>query len=390
MAALGLAGAGLLAPPSSMRAATCLVLAGLAAGVAVTAKASGATLAVALVVTYASPQARAHARTLWPWAGLVLGALVVLPIVDFECIRGWPMFRHRLIATQAEAGISLRNLGALVGGQFAYLSPLLAVAALIIAVDLWKTRRDDLSTTLLAHALFVPLAFLLPLCLWSRVAEPHWVAPAMLALPLHYARRRTAGWGLPGKLGPIALSLAATASLFVHAWVLVPGLARLVPPARYDGQVDISNELYGWNDALEAVRALDRKHRSAAPGRGDLVVVGPHWVVCAQLEAALGSTIPVGCASSEPADFAYWNPRERWEGADVFLFVRDNRFPDDARLRFPDRVRIDARTVEVRRGGRLDRSFTIEVLVSRALGMGPRAPTPVGSARLWGWGKLSA
>jgi hypothetical protein len=369
VAVLGLAGAGLLAPPSSVRAAVCLVLAGLAAGIGVAAKASAAGLVVALVLTYLSPRARPHARTFWPWAGLALGALVVFPVVDFEAKAGWPMLHHRLVATQADAGLSLRNLGALIGGQLLYLSPVMAVGAALVAVDLWKTRRQDLATTLLANALVAPLALLVPLCLWSRVAEPHWVAPAMLALPLHYARRVTGGHPvLPRRIGALALGLGAGVSLFIHAWVLAPGLAAIVPASAYDGAVDISNELYGWRDVFDAVRELRQKHLPEAPDPSDVVVVGPHWVVCAQLEAALGALLPVGCASRDAADFAYWNPPERWQAAYLLVFVRDNRFPNDAPLRFPDRTRVDARTVEVRRGGRVARSFTVEVLARQGLG----------------------
>jgi hypothetical protein len=373
VATLGFAGAGLLAPPSSVRAAACLVFAGLVAGIGLAAKASAAGLMVALVLTYLSARARPHARTIWPWAGLTLGGLIVLPILAFEAKAGWPMLDHRLVATQADAGISIRNVGALLGGQLVYLSPFMAVAASLVALDLCKTRHQDLLATLLSNAFLAPLALLVPLCLWSRVAEPHWVAPAMLTLPLHYARSVTGGGlALPRRLGALALGFSAAVSLFVYAWVLIPGLAAIVPASAYNGTTDISNELYGWPDVFDAVRALRQEHRQEAPGLGDLVVVGPHWVVCAQLETALGPLLPVGCASREPADFAYWNPPQRWRSADLLVFVRDNRFADDARQRFPDRTRIDARSLEVRRGGRLARSFTLEVLAKR--GVASRSP----------------
>jgi hypothetical protein len=43
----------------------------------------------------------------------------------------------------------------------------------------------------------------------------------------------------------------------------------------------------------------------------------------------------------------------------------DDRFPDDARVRFPDRIRIDTRSLDVRRAGRVLRSFALELLVER-------------------------
>jgi hypothetical protein len=393
-AALGLAGAGLLAPPSSLRASAFLLLAGLAAGVGVAAKVSALALALALVLTYASREARAHARTPWPWAGLALGALIVLPIAAHEVGTGWPMVNHRLVATQADAGLSLRNFGALVGGQLVYLSPVLAVLAALVAWDLWKARRESVVATLLANALLVPLVLLVPLCLWSKVAEPHWIAPACLALPLWYAGRENPWRGLrvPLLAARPGVALSALMSLFVYAWVLIPSLAKIIPAASYDAKLDISNELYGWPDVTDSVLELVKRYRSELPEGGDIVLVGPHWVVCGQLEAALGSTLPVGCAGPEPADFATWNPSERWERADLVVFVTDNRFSTGTRALFPRRVRIDSRTLEVYRGGRLARRFTIEVLALRgqAIRSTPASRKSARSSSSAGFGVVSS
>jgi hypothetical protein len=365
-ASLGLACVGLLAPASSVRAAVCLVLAGLAAGIGLAAKVSAGALILALAVTYASRAARPHACTLWPWAGLALGAIVVFPVGVYEAKMGWPMLQHRLVATQNAAGVSFRNLGALVGGQLVYLSPPLAVMAALVGWDLWRSRKLDIVASLLSNALVVPLAALVPLCLWSRVAEPHWIAPALLALPIHYAR--PSSFGLAGKwrrLGALSVAIAGLLSLATYAWVLAPCLVALVPASMYDGRIDLANELYGWASAVDAIRDMANAHRREASGPLDIVVVGPHWVICAQMEARLRGELPVGCAGAESADFAYWNPRARWEHAALLIYVRDARFPIDGEFVFPDRVRIDGRRLDQTRGGRLARSFTIEVWSTR-------------------------
>jgi hypothetical protein len=358
IAALGFTGAALLSEPSSLRAIGCFGATGLATGAALSDKASAVGLLLALVFTYASKKARAHARTVWPWAGLALAAVVVLPVVEFEIRTGWPMLRHRLVDTQADAGLSLRNLGALVGGQLVYLSPFMAVAAARVAWNVWIQRKTDIISTLLANAFVAPLLLLVPLCLWSKIAEPHWVAPALLALPLAYARRGAA-IALGHRLKVYAMGFAAAATLGVHLWVLVPGFAAMLPATTYDARLDISNELYGWPKVLIDVREV-------AEAR-DAVVVGPHWIVCAQLEAGLGSLLPVGCDGREAADFADWNPPQRWAHAAFLVFVRDDRFPDDERRRFPDRVRVESRSVSIRRADRVVRTFTIDVLALRGV-----------------------
>ncbi|MDP9150622.1 MAG: hypothetical protein M3O36_11880, partial [Myxococcota bacterium] len=212
------------------------------------------------------------------------------------------------------------------------------------------------------------LAILAPLCLWSRVAEPHWIAPALLPLVPAAARAEVAP---PTRLLRAALAVAATMVVSLHAWVLVPSLLRLAPRT-YDARLDLANELYGWPDVVDAVReeARDASPRSArgsegaAPADADLAVVGPHWVICAQLEARLRGGIRVGCDTPLRDDFDTWWPRDRWRRADAILWVTDTRFAPTPYL--PTHAVARTREVRIERGGRVVRVFTIAVLVRRA------------------------
>jgi len=360
---LALGATGLASRPGSGRATAAFAAAGVLAGIAATSKVTGLALFVVLGAAYASRPARAHARSAAPWGGLLAGALVLVPVVAFEARSGWPMLRHRLVDTQADAGLSLRNAGALLGGQLAYLSPLVAVLAVLAVRQAWRDRGDAIGAMLLA-SFVVPAAALVPFCLWSRVAEPHWMAPAFLGLvpaatraaegPVQVASRRLVAWSC----GTAAAMVAA-----VHAWVLVPGAASLAPAASYDARLDISNELRGWPEAVAAVR---QEAQAAAPivdPPGNLAVVGPHWVICAQLEAALRGALPVGCDTPVRDDFDTWLPRPVWQQADVILWVADERFADPA---LADYRAARTRRVRILRAGRTARVFTVTVLVRRA------------------------
>jgi len=357
--ALAAAATGLRAPAGSARAAAAFAAAGVLAGVAAASKVSGILLLAALAWTYASRPVRPHARTVAPWAGLAAGALVLVPVVALEARTGWPMLRHRLVDTQTAAGLSLRNVGALLGGQLAYLSPLVVVLAVLAARALWRGRDDAVGALLLASC-GLPFAVLLPLCLWSRVAEPHWIAPALLALVPAAAR---APQGPSRRLVAASCALAAAVVAAVHAWVLVPSLLRLAP-ASYDARLDLANELRGWPQAVHAVREEALAAWPPGSERGDVVVVGPHWVVCAQLEAALRGDVPVGCDTPVPDDFDAWWPRARWRHADTLLWVSDRRFGPPPEL--PAYVPVRTREVPVERDGRTVRVFTITVLARRA------------------------
>ncbi len=371
--ALALAGVALKAHPGSTRSAAAFLAAGLIAGIACSAKVSGLLLVVALAAAYAAiarstDPARAAARTVWPWAGLLAGLVVVLPLASFEAKTGWPMLHHRFVDTQPGAGLALRNLGALLGGQLAYLSPVFAVLVLFAARDLVRQRASDAFSRLLFCAFAIPIVPLVVFCLWSPVAEPHWVAPALLALPLHAVRRasRIGGALVSRRVFLAASGVAAFFTLAAHAWVLIPESARL-RPADTDARIDIASELYGWPTAITAVK--EQLKGAATPfdpeGR-EVFVVGPHWTLCAQLAAGLPG-IRVGCATPVADDFDRWTPRAEWRNAEHVIFVTDNRYSTvDGAAQLPGHVQTGRSRVRVMRGGRSARVFELFMYDRRA------------------------
>jgi hypothetical protein len=116
--------------------------------------------------------------------------------------------------------------------------------------------------------------------------------------------------------------------------------------------------------------------RPLLAGPEEVVVVGATWTVCAQLRAALPLSVPVGCAGPDPADFARWAPASKWSRAELVVLVHDNRAPADAAALFPDRTLLSQHELETRRGDRLGRRFTIEVLARRAIASSPPSAQP--------------
>ena len=361
--AIACAATGLRSKPGSARATLALAGAGLLAGTAAAAKVSGALLLVALGAAYLAPPARSHARTLAPWAGLGAGAVVIAPIVAFESRAGWPMIVHRLVDTQRRSGVSLRNLGVFAGGQLLYLSPVVAALVVLGIREAWTRRKDsDPVGPLLWAAFAVPFVPLAALCVWSRVAEPHWIAPALLSLVPALARSAHP----VGRRWIVAAGgLAGATTLAVYAWVLWPALASFVP-ATSDPRADIANELFGWPDVVREVRRQAGAEWTPATTRGDVVVVGPHWVVCGQLEAALRGELPVGCDSPVRDDFDGWWPRARWAAADSIVWVTDARFGPPPGL--SDYAVARSTKVRVFRGGRVVRIFTVATLTATRQG----------------------
>ncbi len=358
--ALALAAVALQQPPGTPLAAVGFAGAGLLAGVAAASKVSGLLLVAALVATYSSPAARPHARTIAPWAGLATALLATEPIASYESAGGWPMIHHRLVDTQHAAGLSLRNAGALLGGQLLYLSPGVALLGVQTFRSLWRDRRDPVGT-LLFLACVVPAAVLVPLCLWSRVAEPHWVTPALLALVAAGARRRDPP---PARRVVAAMAFAATMVVAVYAWTLIPTAVRLAPSS-WDPKLDITSELYGWPEVIGEVRREIDASRSSVVSFDALAVVAPHWVLCAQLDAALEGGARVGCNTPVADDFDAWWPRERWRHAEVVIWVTDARFGPPPSM--PNYATLHSQDIPIRRAGRIIRVFTVAVLARSAV-----------------------
>jgi hypothetical protein len=351
------------AEPGSLRALGGALASGLFAGLACDAKISGTLLLAGLVFAWSSRRARAHLRTIAPWVGLAVAMVVVLPVIESEVTRGFPMLRHRLIDTQKGAGLSLRNLGALLGGQLVYVTPPVLVAAFLVARDLHRRRDDDAVSRLLWCATMATLPLVL-LCCVSRVAEPHWVAPLYLALPIHFARRAGDGPLIGARIARSSVAIGGIMVALAHVWVLFPIGPRLLG-ASYVPRYDLANDLFAWEAALPTVR---RALVESTPSRQHAAfVVGPHWTVCAQLHAALPRQVLVGCHAEVPDDFAGWLPTSVWRRAPVLLYVTDDRFgPHPAELRDH---RIDFTwQAELKRDGAVVRRITITRWIMSGVG----------------------
>jgi hypothetical protein len=363
LASLGCIAAALRSEAGSRMALAGMLLGGLFAGLAITAKASGVLLALALAAAVTARAGRRHLRSVAPYLGVLSGLIVLCPLLAWETSNGFPLLRHRFVATQANAGLSFRNVAGLVFGQLLYVTPPFLYGAYGALKELWHRRADPVDRLLWLAAVVpgVPLALL---CLWSRVAEPHWLAPAYLSLAV--ALPRLAPVGKRTARACTAIGVVAPALAFVLVTTpLVPRLSGRGYRPRYD----LVNDLYAWRTGLPLVRSALEQARSEgyAP-----VVVGPHWTVCAQLHAGLGAGVPVGCRTKEGDDFSRWLPQSEWSRAPVVVYVTDDRFPTEPSRDFPGRDVARIESTQIYRGGRVVRTIRVARLERAASARGER------------------
>jgi hypothetical protein len=368
-AAVGLSALGIAARPGSARELVLALGSGFAAGLACDAKVSGVLLVVGLIVAWASPTASAHRKSVAPYAALAVALVLFSPVVLDEIARGFPMLRHRLVDTQHGAGFSPRNVAAVAGGQLLYVTPPLLVGAYVVARDLFSRRKDEAISALLWSVTVAALPLVVLSCL-SRVAEPHWMAPLYLALPLHLARRtdfdssatgqNPRPWMISPWIARLSVVVGLSAVAVAHVWVLLP-LGPALLGKRYVARYDLANDLFTWRSGMPLVRRA--LVQSLAPDEPPVVVVGPHWTVCAQLHADLPASVLVGCEGETPDDFSRWLPQATWDQAPVILYVTDDRFASSDTA-MPHRHADAIWHVDVLRGGVAVRRIIVERLVA--------------------------
>lgn len=336
------------------RVAVAFVFAGLLAGIATSAKVSGICLMLSLAIVYA--RTKKEARTPWAWVGLAIGCIVLVPIVKYETTHGFPMLRHRFVTTQ-RGGPEAGRAATAIFGQLVYVSPVFCILAIVIGRRLFLARKQDTATSVLATNMLTSLAVLVPVSIFARTAEPHWLAPVYLPIAIY------AGTQDPIRFARKGAYLATAMSAFVYAWVLSSSMAKLWP---IDPKADITNELFGWQSTLTSVQDTVEAARTPLDAN-DVVVVGLHWTVCGQLRAGLPRSIDVGCMTHGGDDWDTWLPRDTWmKRGTVILVTTDKLGMDRPEELFPDFAIDGDSRVSMFRGGRPMRVFHIIILRRRA------------------------
>jgi hypothetical protein len=254
--------------------------------------------------------------------------------------------------------LSFRNVGALIGGQVLYVTPPFLIGAYRVLRDLFAKNSDPVNRLLVLGAV-IPAVPLVVLCSWSRVAEPHWLAPAYLSLALGMARSDAVG----RRVARSAVGVGLAAIVLAWLWVGTP-LAPRYLGSRYVPKYDLANDLYAWQGAK---LALVEEVEQAQQEDHDVAIVAPHWIVCAQVHAALGAGVSVGCESPSGDDFENWYPKRTWIDAATLIYVSDDRFPSPSADRFPDRAAVSSRRFVVYRGGRTVRTIRMTRLDRKAV-----------------------
>jgi 4-amino-4-deoxy-L-arabinose transferase-like glycosyltransferase len=291
--------------------------AGVWLGLAALSKYSAALAAFGvLVFVVASPRQRHWLAHPAPYAAALIALAMVSPAFIWNARHGWVSMAFQ--GERAAIGGAWRpaQLGAMLLGEIAYLSPWIFVplaGALVAAAR--KASQDEKRLFLLCLAAPPILVFTLT-PLWGARGLPHWPMPGwFFAYPLlgawlgepwaaHIRLRRWAivSAGLIGAIAVFAVSQATT------GW-----LTRLLPLR--PGAGDPTLETLDWG-ALRTAPALED---DAA------FVVATKWMEAGKIALALGPQTPVFVFSGDPRGMAFLDDSGRFIGRDAVIVVPEAR-----------------------------------------------------------------
>ena len=223
--------------------------AGVAAGLALDSKYTGALLAPCIALwLVAVPDLRRWWRSVWLWLAALAAILLFAPVLAWNAAHGWASFAKQ--GGRAEAWRPERAaqfLAELLGGQIGLATPLLAVlfgAGIVLAVRL-AVRTRHAGWTLLAAATALPALVFAQHALGDRV-QANW--PSVIYPAAAIAAACLGGGWVRWRRPAVALGLALTLVVWVQG-----ALAPVALPMRADPTL---MRVGGWQDLANSLTAM--------------------------------------------------------------------------------------------------------------------------------------
>jgi 4-amino-4-deoxy-L-arabinose transferase-like glycosyltransferase len=272
------------------------IAAAAAVGLALLSKLTAVFLLAGLAMTWITGPWRRSLRDPFWYAGLALGAGMLLPVVQWNTMHNWEMLRTAVYGPPLPVVRSLgENLLVVLGGQFLYFGPiaLLLIWAVVTAAGRWRAP----AWRLLAST-SVPLSLSLVFAAFNGIGKPHWPVPAYLAAVIGAAALwpewRRLKSGLAGLAGATLSLIAAAVILF-----LAPG------------GLDLREYMGRWD------RVADAASREAE--RRNAFILTSSYESASQIAYHLRQRVPV---TSPAGAFPLWHRSEETAGRKM-VYVED-------------------------------------------------------------------
>jgi hypothetical protein len=357
------------------------IAAGVACGAALLSKYHGALLPISIVLFLVfSARERRWLLRPQPYVTALLAALVFLPNVIWNARNEWVSYAYQLGHGAGKGEFSLLNVGKVVGAQLVAASPV--VFGLLVAAVWAVIRRRPVSeqdrfliwTSIPVFALF---------CAMGTVGDilPHWtyagwwsgsLLVAVVAVRAWDAggvrARRWRRWGIAaavtGGFMVILLYLGISVPIVepLHEWSRSAALElqerfpSVQDPGPYRSEYDLSNDLYGWEEAADEVEALWQQ----MPDPQRTFVFAHRFYTVSQLGIYFPPELEFTSMQNSPNQYQLWFDPVAHRGWDA-LFVDDNSYfqgPEKYLPRF-EGVDPSPKEIVIRRGDSVAHTFRV-------------------------------
>jgi hypothetical protein len=194
----------------------------------------------------------------YPWAALLIAAIIFAPVVIWNHGHEWASFRFQFVRAAATNEFSWRTIGDFIGLQLGLVGfVLLPVVLSGVTLTAWRGyRRGDAVAILLSTAVMVPFVYFFCKSLTLRVGDtwPMFIWPAgfaAAAINIAVLRRE----GAPAWMVKSTISWANTAIACGITFVVVVFLYYVVSPFNFIGGIDPIGREAGYSSVAERARA---------------------------------------------------------------------------------------------------------------------------------------
>ncbi|MDR1663102.1 MAG: glycosyltransferase family 39 protein [Endomicrobium sp.] len=219
-----------------------------------------------------SPQHRFWFKNKEPYFGLILSAVIFLPVIIWNIENSWASFGFQLNHGFGHSlpKFSLTLFGRFIVAQAGYISPLLFLMFIFIAfLCVKETYKKKDKTTLIISCFSLPvLLFFNTIATFNEVL-PHWPAMGYLVLSIYAAHLTLkfwhakwfkfysyASWGLALFMIIIVPLHALYGIIPIEKFMSKDKLEKIKHGISESERIDLTNEVYGWKEVGNEIRRI--------------------------------------------------------------------------------------------------------------------------------------
>ncbi|MDR1474323.1 MAG: glycosyltransferase family 39 protein [Endomicrobium sp.] len=346
-------------------------LLGITTGLAMLSKYNGVLIpfSISLFLIF-SPKHRFWFKKKEPYFGIILSAIMFLPVIMWNIENSWASFGFQLNHGFGSSlpKFSLIFFGRSIGAQAGYISPLLflifIVAAFLCIKEAYK--KNDRTALVISCFSLPVLVFFNAIATFNEIL-PHWPAMGYLGLSIYVTHLTLKSWDIKWfKLYSYtawALALFMIIIVPLHVLYGVVPVEKFIPKDKIEQiehgipeseRIDVTNEVYGWKEVGNEIRKIVNSY-----SKEERPFIFTYKSYLASELAACIPELRVFCISDKIDAYDFWQrDLEKLKNKNA-LYICNDYFFSDPKIRYRDVFSsyADVETFPVYRNGKKIKNF---------------------------------